>query len=80
MPSIDTQVPAIEAWETEDGNIVVWGTHDPKIAEATSSAFWEQSGHPAWAHPSLRTEEEWSKDLRGTSEQPGWTPYLVFWA
>jgi hypothetical protein len=95
MTSIDTQAPAIEAWETEDGNVVVWGTHDPQLAEVASTAYWElnrydeedrptveeweSSGNPQWAYPSLKDEEVWAKDLYGDTEQPGWIPYLVFW-
>lgn len=73
MTSIDVQTPLIEAWETEDGDMVVWGTHDAELAEAASDPYWAQNEYPTdqrpthiawdleaaqmWADPSLREVE-----------------------
>jgi hypothetical protein len=83
----------LEAWETEDADAVVWGTHDPALAHEVYRDFYEQNGsepymYPTieqwrdeaitkWARPELRYVEEWPADGHGDRPIEGWIPYLV---
>lgn len=34
---------AIEAWDTQDGDFIIWGTHDPRIARIAVSNYLVQA-------------------------------------
>lgn len=66
-----------QVWSTENGEYVVWGTHDP-IEAARLTRLWAgdhgeegamypgeitwESGHKIWAAPEMISEEYWPED------------------
>lgn len=87
-------IPAIEAWDTENGEIVVWGTHDPVEAKVAFDHYEEvnqididgenppiyfDEADKYWGDPRLRHQEEnWGKESWSSEPVKGWTPYLVW--
>lgn len=81
--------PTIDVWETEDGEIVVWGTHDVERAKAAFESWAADTigdasdieqhfaGQLKWGHPLLPEIEVWPDELVSDVERPGWTPWFI---
>lgn len=89
----ETELPETEAWDTEMGDIVVWGTHDPIVAKNAYVEFARRNdaeidedfleldfsyADKFWGAPHLRDQEvEWEPQSFSTEPVEGWIPYLV---
>lgn len=80
MTTEATPAPKVEAWETENAVIVVWGTHDPGIAADTANAWYRANIGDPLEDETLMTPEDFSAEtLRfwGRPDAPEhevWTP------
>lgn len=93
MSSQESVATVIQAWESEDGDVMVWGTHDQAAAEAAFDRYCEEVGadydedsRPEfqyfsgyWAHPaSLDIEDEpWPHSFVSNEPREGWVPVML---
>lgn len=89
----DLREQTITAWETEPGDIVVWGTHDEATARRAIDAYAEEVGADfsgdnavdlsctsyAWAHPAAIDieDEPWPRSFQSREPRDGWVPVML---
>lgn len=89
----DLRERAITAWETEPGDIVVWGTHDEATARRAIDAYAEEVGADfsgdnavdlsctscVWAHPAAIDieDEPWPRSFQSREPRDGWVPVML---
>ena len=82
----------VEAWETEDGDVIVWGTHDPAEAKGAFDRYCEEVGadfdedsmpefqyySTYWPHPAAIDieDEPWPRSFVGKEPISGWVPIM----
>lgn len=80
----------IQAWETEYGSVIAWGTHDPEAACPVVNEFFvdycDEHGvgnaligewRKYWGHEALPLIEEWPRIMTSNEPVEGWVPYMV---
>lgn len=80
--------PRHVAWDDEEGQSYVWGTHDPQAANRVYRQAAQGMGDPEkhpdfqeaeklWANPAvLDLVEVWPDHMVSRDQQPGWVPFL----
>src|SRR5690606_29224789 len=93
MQQTDLREQTITAWETEPGDIVVWGTHDEAAARRAIDAYAEEVGADfsgdnavdlsrasyVWAHPAAIDieDEPWPQSFQSREPRDGWVPVML---
>ena len=86
-------VEQVEVWDTENSELVVWGTTDRDLAVATATNFYETNGaydsmpndlreiisesKVIYCSPELLNEELWAEDKISKEYVEGWVPVMI---